>query len=271
MEEFLGTGIDFLSRETAWSDVGTWSFIRSTAHAFASPSPSPSPSLTRRPPPPPPPRRPAAHLAEEDLEFPHVVVEPGVIDGYEPVEWGARVEGRRRLLCFFLHRHLSFRLAEFQGVAEIAYGRTTWDDGLPVALWERPIDDMTRGALWYVHLPDDDDGLALGKAEVRLRTLAGSISLSTRWTIPFTPPRSLVHQSAGDCRKLLSAQGADRPVGRRALAAPAAGAAGGVRRGREGEIFGSLVEDSSRIVGRAHVAGAVRGHGRGAGDDAARV
>ena len=40
MEEFLGTGIDFLSRETTWSDVGTWSFFRSTAHASASPSPS---------------------------------------------------------------------------------------------------------------------------------------------------------------------------------------------------------------------------------------
>jgi tRNA (guanine10-N2)-methyltransferase len=72
--------------------------------------------------------------------------------------------GRRRLMCFFLHRHLSFRLAEFQGVAERVYGRTTWDDGLPVAVWERPLDDMTRAAFWYVHLPDDGDGLALDMA-----------------------------------------------------------------------------------------------------------
>lgn len=71
------------------------------------------------------------------------------------------MEGRRRLLCFFLHRHLSFRLAEFQSVAEMAYGRNTWDDGLPVVVWERPLDNMTRAAFWYVHLPDDGEGLAL--------------------------------------------------------------------------------------------------------------
>jgi len=93
-----------------------------------------------------------------------VVVEPGVVDRYHVVERDTRLEGRRRLLCFFLHRHLSFRLAEFQGVAEMAYGRTEHDDGLPVVVWERPLDDLTRVAFWYVHLPDDDDGLALDMA-----------------------------------------------------------------------------------------------------------
>lgn len=108
----------------------------------------------------------AAPTAKEDLEFPHVVVETGVVDGYNPIEPGTRLEGRRRLLCFFLHRHLSFRLPEFQGVAELTYGRTTWDDGLPVTVWERALDDMARGPFWYVHLPDDGDGLALKNGKI---------------------------------------------------------------------------------------------------------
>lgn len=29
---------------------------------------------------------------------------------------------RKRYLCYFYHRHLSFRLAEVQAVAEVAYG-----------------------------------------------------------------------------------------------------------------------------------------------------
>lgn len=105
-----------------------------------------------------------ANGSEEDLEFATVVVEPGVVDRYHVVDRGERLAGRRRLLCFFLHRHLSFRLAEFQSVAEMAYGRTEHDDGLPVVVWERPLDDMTRAAFWYVHLPDDDGGMALDMA-----------------------------------------------------------------------------------------------------------
>ena len=104
-----------------------------------------------------------AHETEEDLEFSDVVVEPGVVDRYHVVDRDTRLPGRRRLLCFFLHRHLSFRLAEFQSVAEMAYGRTE-HDGLPVVVWERPLGDMTRAAFWYVHLPDDDDDLALDMA-----------------------------------------------------------------------------------------------------------
>jgi len=30
--------------------------------------------------------------------------------------------GRQRFLCYFIHRHLAFRLPEVQGLAELAYG-----------------------------------------------------------------------------------------------------------------------------------------------------
>ena len=37
---------------------------------------------------------------------------------------GTVLPGRRRYLFFYLHRHLNFRLAESQALAEIAYGTT---------------------------------------------------------------------------------------------------------------------------------------------------
>jgi tRNA (guanine10-N2)-methyltransferase len=105
-----------------------------------------------------------ANTVDEDLEFASVVVDPGVEDGFHLVERGSFISGRKRFLCFFIHRHLCFRLPEFQGVAERLYGASTWRDGLPIAAWERPLDDMTRTAFWYVHLPDDGEGLALEMA-----------------------------------------------------------------------------------------------------------
>ena len=36
---------------------------------------------------------------------------------------GTTLPGRQRYLIFFLHRHLSFRLAEAQCLAELVYGK----------------------------------------------------------------------------------------------------------------------------------------------------
>jgi hypothetical protein len=48
-------------------------------------------------------------------------VETGVA-GIHIVDAGSTLPDRRRYLCFFNHRHLSFRLAEVEAAAELLYG-----------------------------------------------------------------------------------------------------------------------------------------------------
>jgi hypothetical protein len=48
-------------------------------------------------------------------------VETGVA-GIHIVDAGSRLPERRRYLCFFNHRHLSFRLAEVEAAADFLYG-----------------------------------------------------------------------------------------------------------------------------------------------------
>jgi hypothetical protein len=55
-------------------------------------------------------------------EFPHVDL--GLRNPYlNVVPHGSRLPGRNRYLCIFLHRYLSFRLAEVEGLAAAACGK----------------------------------------------------------------------------------------------------------------------------------------------------
>ena len=48
---------------------------------------------------------------DRNAVFGSIPVEYGIEDEFEMVPRDSVLEGRRRFLCFFLHRHLSFRLA----------------------------------------------------------------------------------------------------------------------------------------------------------------
>ena len=49
------------------------------------------------------------------------------------VEHGSLLPGRSRYLCFFIHRHLSFRLAETEALGEVVYGAATGEDQVTAA------------------------------------------------------------------------------------------------------------------------------------------
>lgn len=63
-------------------------------------------------------------VLERSNDYSDIVVEYGVVDNLSLVPRNSKLAGRRRFLCCFLHRHLSFRLAEVQSIAEQLYG--TW-------------------------------------------------------------------------------------------------------------------------------------------------
>ena len=75
-----------------------------------------------------------AKLDEEAVSLDFSSVEYGVRD-IQVKPRNSILPGRKRYLCFFLHRHLSFRLPEVQAVAEMLYGMSnmniifecTWD------------------------------------------------------------------------------------------------------------------------------------------------
>lgn len=59
--------------------------------------------------------------------------------------------GRRRFLCYFMHRHLEFRLPEVESLAAVAEGRgtstsgsSTSSSGGPAVLWEKPFGNRVR-------------------------------------------------------------------------------------------------------------------------------
>lgn len=49
-------------------------------------------------------------------------------------------------MCYFLHRHLDFRVAEFQALADLA------GVGHQVQ-WRKPFGDVEHSPFWYVWLP----------------------------------------------------------------------------------------------------------------------
>ena len=62
------------------------------------------------------------YILERSNDYSDIVVEYGVVDKLSVVPRNSKLVGRRRFLCCFLHRHLCFRLAEVQSVAEQIYG-----------------------------------------------------------------------------------------------------------------------------------------------------
>jgi hypothetical protein len=62
------------------------------------------------------------YILERSNDYSDIVVEYGVVDKLSVVPRNSKLDGRRRFLCCFLHRHLCFRLAEVQSVAEQIYG-----------------------------------------------------------------------------------------------------------------------------------------------------
>lgn len=93
-----------------------------------------------------------------------IPVEYGIEDNFALVDRDSALEGRRRFLCFFLHRHLSFRLTEFQSVAELLYGSSHGDDGLPIVVWEKPAEGLVASSFWYFHIPNEQ-GQAVSMAQ----------------------------------------------------------------------------------------------------------
>ena len=51
-------------------------------------------------------------------------------------------------LCYFMHRHLDFRVAEFTALAELAGCGDTLQ-------WRKPHGDAEHSPLWHVWLPSD--------------------------------------------------------------------------------------------------------------------
>lgn len=94
---------------------------------------------------------------ERSFNFDSVYVEYGIEDNLALVPANSVLHGRRRFLCFFLHRHLSFRLAEFQSVAERVYNASEGKDGLPIVVWEEPAEGLVATSFWYFHIPNDSE------------------------------------------------------------------------------------------------------------------
>ena len=109
---------------------------------------------------------------DRNLVFDSIPVEYGIEDTLALVERESVLEGRRRFLCFFLHRHLSFRLAEFQSVAEHVYKKSKGMDGLPIVVWEKPAEGLVASSFWYFHIPDEQ-----GEAVAMARLLANKCFL----------------------------------------------------------------------------------------------
>lgn len=109
---------------------------------------------------------------DRNAVFGSIPVEYGIEDEFEMVPRDSVLEGRRRFLCFFLHRHLSFRLAEFQSVAQLLYKNSHGVDGLPTVVWEEPAEGLVASSFWYFHIPNED-----GQATEMARLLANQCFL----------------------------------------------------------------------------------------------
>lgn len=88
--------------------------------------------------------------------------------------------GRRRYLCYFLHRHLEFRLPEVESLARLA---AEWQGGAaasssgasgscsggspsPAVVWEKPFGDRPESPFWYAHLPSEEAARAVAARSV---------------------------------------------------------------------------------------------------------
>lgn len=119
-------------------------------------------------PPPPPPARSdsaasSATPSEADLDALHYanlplgLVSPTVIEHGTSAQHPALTAGRRRYLCYFLHRHLECRLAEVESLAGAArrrlngFSSSTSGDGSggegPAVVWEKPFGNRVRPPL----------------------------------------------------------------------------------------------------------------------------
>lgn len=116
------------------------------------------------PPPLPPPSASAANgsLPADGLDHeagvPLGLSNAAVLDYGTAAQHPALTAGRKRYLCYFLHRHLEFRLPEVTSLAEALLGARVNDGGdssaggpadappaaAPAVVWERPFGDRVR-------------------------------------------------------------------------------------------------------------------------------
>ena len=96
----------------------------------------------------------AAHYKDLPLGLLHPTVIPHGSAGAHP----ELTAGRRRLLCYFMHRHLEFRLPEVESIAAAAGSRASRGAGAPsssggerpAVVWEKPFGDRVRRPLLRV-------------------------------------------------------------------------------------------------------------------------
>jgi hypothetical protein len=99
---------------------------------------------------------------EYDAKVPLGLADAAVIDNGAAAQHPALTAGRKRYLCYFLHRHLEFRLPEITSLAEALLGdRSNGESSIgsssdssggtealpaapPAVVWERPFGNRVR-------------------------------------------------------------------------------------------------------------------------------
>ncbi|KAL4439704.1 hypothetical protein ABPG75_002705 [Micractinium tetrahymenae] len=111
---------------------------------------------------------------EQDREYyaglPLGLLHPAVLDHGAAAGCPATA-GRRRYLCYFLHRHLEFRLPDAQSAAEVALegghaarldtGCRGGGGGGAAVVWEKPFGNRPESPFWYAHVHSKDAAKAI--------------------------------------------------------------------------------------------------------------
>lgn len=84
-------------------------------------------------------------------DLPLGLLSPTVLE-YGTAAGSPLAAGRRRLLCYFLHRHLEFRLPEVEALASLEsrggpQASTVIGSGGPAVVWEKPFANRVRSCL----------------------------------------------------------------------------------------------------------------------------